>query len=69
MKQVNYAHVNLLIKRGLLQNTEFLRPILAKIELSCQWLALPQLSGVQPNSGVLDKVVGGSRSGQAMYIW
>ena len=47
----------------------FLRPILAKIELRCQEPALPQLSGVHPNSGVLHRIAGGSPDGLAMMFY
>ena len=43
MKQINYAHISIFCKIRM----EFLRPLLAKIELICQQPAMPQLSGGQ----------------------
>ena len=49
MKPINYTHINTFHKKGhwfkILM--EFLRPLLAKIELICQQLSMPQLSGVE----------------------
>ena len=45
---------------------EFLRLILAKIELICQQPSIPQLRRVHPSSGVLEKMAGGSRVGLAI---
>ena len=51
MKSINYAQINTLHKKGYWFKiwTEFLRPLLAKIELICQpkQLAMPQLSGIK----------------------
>ena len=52
---------------------QFLRPLLAKIELICQQLAMPQLSGVSwvgksASPGVQDRMAGGSRVGLAMRM-
>ena len=49
MKLINYAHINIFHKKGYWFKIwmEFLRPLLAKIELVCQQLAMPQLSGVE----------------------
>ena len=49
MKPINYAHINTFHKKGYRFKIwmEFLRPLLAKIELICQQLAMPQLSGVE----------------------
>ena len=49
MKQINYAHINIFRKRGywFKIRMEFLRPLLAKVELICQQPAMPRLSGVQ----------------------
>ena len=49
MKPINYAHINTFHKKGYWFKIwmEFLRPLLAKVELICQQLAMPQLSGVQ----------------------
>ena len=48
MKPISYAQINISHKKGywLKISMEFLRPLLAKIELICQQLAMPQLSGV-----------------------
>ena len=49
MKPINYAHINIFHKKGywFKIRMEFLRPLLAKIELICQQLIMPQLSGVE----------------------
>ena len=47
---------------------EFLRPILAKIELICQQPTMPQLSGVHHSSGVREGMAGGSRGGLVMKL-
>ena len=49
MKHINYAHINISQKKGYWFKIwmEFFRPLLAKIELICQQLAMPQLSGVE----------------------
>ena len=49
MKPINYAHINMFHKKGYWFKIwmEFLRPPMAKIELICQQLAMPQLSGVE----------------------
>ena len=49
MKPINYAHINIFRKKGYWFKIwiEFLWPLLAKIELICQQLAMPQLSGVE----------------------
>ena len=49
MKPINYAHINISHKKGHWFKIwmEFLRPLLAKIEIICQQLAMPQLSGVE----------------------
>ena len=46
------VHINTFHKKGYWFEIwmEFLRPLLAKIELICQQLATPQLSGVEANS-------------------
>ena len=46
MKPIKYAHINISDKKGYWFKIwmEFLRPLLAKIELICQQLAMPQLS-------------------------
>ena len=47
MKQINYARIDIFHKNGFWFKIrmEFLRPLLAKIELICQQPAMPQLSG------------------------
>ena len=49
IKQIKYVHINIFHKSGLWFKfpMEFLRPILAKIELICQQPAMPLLSGIQ----------------------
>ena len=49
MKPINYAHINTFHQKGYWFKIwmEFLRPLLAKIELIRQQLAMPQLSGVE----------------------
>ena len=49
MKPINYAHIDIFHKEGYWFKNwmEFLQPLLAKIELICQQLAMPQLSGVE----------------------
>ena len=49
MKPINYVHINMFHKKGCWFKIlmEFLQPLLAKIELICQQLAMPQLSGVE----------------------
>ena len=49
INQINYVHINIFHKKGNWFKIwkEFLRPMLAKIELICQQPAMPQLSGVQ----------------------
>ena len=49
MKSINYAHIDIFHEKGywFKISIEFLRPLLAKIELICQQLAMPQLSGVE----------------------
>ena len=49
MKPINYAHINNFHKKGYWFKIwmQFLRPLLAKIELICQQPAMPQLSGVE----------------------
>ena len=44
-----YAHINISPKKGcwFKIRMEFLRPLLAEIELICKQPAMPQLSGVQ----------------------
>ena len=46
---ISYAHIDTFHKKGDWFKIwmEFLRPLLAKIELICLQLAMPQLSGVQ----------------------
>ena len=48
MKPINYAQINIFYKKGNWFKIwmEFLPPSLAKIELICPQLAMPQLSGV-----------------------
>ena len=45
---------------------EFLRPLLAKIELICQQLAMPQLSGVE---GVASQAWGAGYDGWGLMGW
>ena len=45
---------------------EFLRPLLAKIELICQQLAMTQLSGVE---GVASQPLGAEQDGQGFMGW
>ena len=49
MKPIKYAHIDISHKYGYWFKIwmDFLRPLLAKIELICQQLAMPQLSGVE----------------------
>ena len=49
MKPIKYAHINISHKKRYWFKIlmEFLRPLLAKIELICQQLAMSQLSGVE----------------------
>ena len=49
MKPINYAQINTFHKKVYWFKIwmEVLRPLLAKIELICQQLAMPQLSGVE----------------------
>ena len=49
MKPINYAHIDTFHKKGYWFKIlmEFLQPLLAKIELICQQLAMPHLSGVE----------------------
>ena len=49
MKPINYAHINIFHEKGYWFKIwmEFLWPLLAKIELICQQLAMPQLIGVE----------------------
>ena len=49
MKPINYDQINTFHKKGYWFKIwmEFLRSLLAKIELICQQLAMPQLSGVE----------------------
>ena len=78
MKPIIYAHINIFHNNGYWFKIwmEFLRPLLLKIELICQQLAMPQLSGVervssQPRGAVYDGW--GSRGGLAMiqgcFFW
>ena len=48
MKPINYADINTFHTEGYWLKIwmEFLRPLVAKIELICQQAAMPQLSGV-----------------------
>ena len=41
----------------------FLRPILAEIDSIFQKPTIPQLGGVHPSSGVLERIAGGPRDG------
>ena len=45
---------------------EFLRPLLAKIELICQQLAMTQLSGVE---GVASQPLGAGQDGWGLMGW
>ena len=49
MKPINYAHINIFHKKGYWFKIwmEFLRPLLAKIELIYKLLAMPLLSRVE----------------------
>ena len=49
MKPIKYAHINISHKKGYWFKIwmEFLRPLLAKIDLIGQQLAMPQVSGVE----------------------
>ena len=64
----HYAHIDIFHKKGywFKIRTEFLRPILAKIELICQQPAMTQWGGVQggkpASSGVLERMAERSRS-------
>ena len=65
IKQINWAHINIFQKKEywLKIRMEFLRPILAKIELICQQPAMTRPIGVM---GVLDRMAGGWRCVLAM---
>ena len=49
LKPIKYAHINISHKKGywFKIRMEFFWPLLAKVELICQQLAMPQLSGVE----------------------
>ena len=68
MKPINYAHINTFHKKGYWFKIwmEFLRPLLAKIELICQQLAMPQLSGVE---GVASQPWGAGYDGWGLMGW
>ena len=68
MKPSNYAHINISHKKGYWYKIgmEFLRPLLAKIELICQQLAIPQLSGVE---GVASQPWGAGQDGWGLMGW
>ena len=64
MRPINYAHIDIFHKKGYWFQIwmEFLRPLLAKIKLICQQLAMPQLSGVEGVASqpwVQDRMAGG----------
>ena len=64
-KLINYVRFNICHQKGywLKIQMEFLRPILAKIELICQQ---PQVTGAHPSSGVLERMTGCWWSGLVM---
>ena len=69
MKPINYAHINIFHKKGYWFKIwmELLRPLLAKIELIYQQLAMPQLSGVE---GVASQPWGTARvAGAHEVVW
>ena len=75
IKQINWAHINIFLQKEYWFKIwmEFLRPVLAKIELIWQQSAMSRPIGAQVGAlascGVLDRMAGGWRCVLAMYGW